>query len=199
MPKARTNPERRAETRRSLVRAAHRLFAEQGFAETATQQVVAEAGVTRGALYYHFTDKTALFDAVVESIAADIRREILAAAEGLDDPQAVLLDGCAAFLDVCLRPENQRIWLIDARSVIGWDRWRELDMGYAFTLLRHGVAQAMLLESPTDESDAVARLFSGALNEAALTIAAAPNQRRARRLHDAAFTEVTSAFLATIG
>ena len=51
-------------TRSSIVGAAHDLFTTKGFADTSTAEVVDAAGVTRGALYHHFADKTALFLAV---------------------------------------------------------------------------------------------------------------------------------------
>ena len=56
--------------------AARRLFAEQGFADVSTDAIVAAAGVTRGALYHQFADKTALFDAVLDAVEADIARRL---------------------------------------------------------------------------------------------------------------------------
>ena len=65
-----------------------RLFAAQGFAEVSTDAIVAEAGVTRGALYHQFADKTALFDAVLEAVEADIAGRLAedVAAAGITDP-----------------------------------------------------------------------------------------------------------------
>ncbi len=74
-PRARrTQADRSAATRDALVTAARGLFAEQGFAEVPTDSIVAAAGVTRGALYHQFADKTALFDAVMEAVEDDIAR-----------------------------------------------------------------------------------------------------------------------------
>jgi AcrR family transcriptional regulator len=66
----RTQAERTAATRAVLLDAARKLFADKGFAEVSTQAIVAAAGVTRGALYHQFGDKSALFAAVYETWSA---------------------------------------------------------------------------------------------------------------------------------
>src|ERR1700728_2488448 len=84
----RTQADRSATTRDALVTAARQLFAEQGFAEVPADAIVAAAGVTRGALYHQFADKTALFDAVVEAVEADIASRLAGevGAAGISDP-----------------------------------------------------------------------------------------------------------------
>ena len=56
--------------------AARALFEKQGFAATGTAEIVAAAHVTRGALYHHFADKTALFHAVCQQVAQEVADEI---------------------------------------------------------------------------------------------------------------------------
>ena len=68
----RTQADRSATTRRALVTAARTLFAEHGFADVGTERIAAAAGVTRGALYHQFADKTELFAAVVETVEGQI-------------------------------------------------------------------------------------------------------------------------------
>jgi len=53
-----------AVTREQLLDAAERVFREQGVAHTSLTQVAASAGVTRGAVYWHFKDKADLFVAM---------------------------------------------------------------------------------------------------------------------------------------
>src|ERR1700723_1791471 len=83
----RTQAERAAETRDALIAAARPLFAAQGFPEAALETIVRAAGVTRGALYHHFADKTELFAAVFEQVEAEVATqmgEAIAAANETD-------------------------------------------------------------------------------------------------------------------
>ena len=145
-PRARrTQADRSAATRDALVAAARRLFAANGFAEVPTDAIVAAAGVTRGALYHQFADKTALFDAVVEAVEADIARRLAGevAAAGLSDPVEAMRHAMRTWLDICVEPEIARIALIDGPSVLGWAHWREVCQRHVFglvqALLAHGI------------------------------------------------------------
>src|SRR2546425_929238 len=55
-----------AVTREQLLDAAERVFRDRGVAKTSLAEVAAAAGVTRGAVYWHFRDKADLFDAMCE-------------------------------------------------------------------------------------------------------------------------------------
>ena len=71
------------ETRRQILRAALKRFANSGYAATSVQQIVGDAKVSKPALYYHFRDKAGLFQALVNE-AHDERFEVVqqAAARG---------------------------------------------------------------------------------------------------------------------
>src|ERR1700691_3366349 len=141
-PRARrTQADRSAATRDALIAAARRLFAAQGFAEVPADAIVAEAGVTRGALYHQFADKTALFEAALEAVEADIARRLAddVAAAGISDPVDALRHVLRTWLDICVEPEIHRIALIDGPSVVGWAHWREVCQRHVF-----GLAQALL-------------------------------------------------------
>ena len=64
----RTQSERSAATQQALLSAARRLWGARGYAEVGTPEIAEAAGVTRGAMYHQFADKTALFLAVLEAL-----------------------------------------------------------------------------------------------------------------------------------
>lgn len=184
MSRPRTQAERLANTRAALLKAARTVFAEQGYEAASTEEIVRRAKVTRGALYHHFEDKRALFDAVASEVARDIAARIDKVTP-MDDPLQALIVGTGAFLDACLDPAVRRIYLIDAPAVLGWHRWREIDAPHGVRSLREGVA-AMLGERPDDALavEPTTFLLAGAFNEAALWIAEAKDEKAARRAMD---------------
>lgn len=187
-----TKAEKHAATRAILLATARRLFAASGYADTGTEDVVREAGVTRGALYYHFADKRALFEAVVEMMAQDVLAAIELAVAETPSPLDALLRGTAAFLDARLRPDTRRIYLIDAPSVIGWQRWREIDGRYGTGSLRLGI-EAALADLPPDRqlsADALTYLLTGAMNECVLWLSDAEDEAAARQAADAALNRI---------
>ena len=84
---ARRTKEEAAATRDSILDAAEKLFVEQGVSRTTLQHIATAAGVTRGAIYCHFDDKGALFNAMMERAILPLEAEmqVLDQAES-DDP-----------------------------------------------------------------------------------------------------------------
>ena len=76
MPR-RSQEERRSSTRAALLAAGRELFATRGFADVPAEQIVRTAGVTRGAMYHHFGDKTELFAAVFEQLEVEITDDLV--------------------------------------------------------------------------------------------------------------------------
>jgi AcrR family transcriptional regulator len=183
-PRARrTQADRSASTREALVAAARQLFAAHGFAEVPADAIVAAAGVTRGAMYHQFADKTALFDAVMEAVEADIARRLAddVAAAGVSDPVEALRYAMRRWLDICVEPEIHRIALIDGPSVLGWAHWREVCQRHVFglvqALLAQGVETGRIRAQPARP---LAHVLMGAGDEAALYVAEAADHGRAR-------------------
>ena len=166
----RTQAERRAETRGQLLAAARKLFAERGFADTGTPDIVAAAGVTRGALYHHFADKTALFAAVVEAEHAAVAAGIETAGDAMpEDPVAALLAGGAAFFAAMRDEGRRRILLVDAPAVLGRAALDEIDARHGLETLVCGLRDAMdagaIKRLPVEP---LAQLFGALFDRAAL-------------------------------
>src|SRR5262245_2725063 len=174
-------------TRRELLAIATRLFVAEGYARTSIEAVLREAGISRGALYHHFSGKEALFEAVLEQVEADIATKVAAAARDASDPVAALRAGCHAWLRLARDPTVRRIVLVDALSVVGWEKWRELDEPYAFGLMKGALAAvASTGRIRTELIDVLAHMLLAALTEVALVIARAKDSRAAVRAGQAA-------------
>jgi len=180
--RTRTKAEQGEATRAKLVRVSRQLFAARGYAKTSIQDITRRAKVTRGALYHHFADKRDVFLAVFEDVERDLGMRIGAAVAEEKRPERRLKTGLNAFLDACLDRDVQRIVLIDAPSVLGWETWHEIDAAYGLGMTRQGLEQAMAdgVIVRTDP-EPLAHLLLGALNEAGLAIARADDVQAARR------------------
>ena len=169
MPRTKgSHAERTQRSREALTAAAARLFAEQGFAATSTEAVLAETGLTRGALYHHFRDKRDLFEAVCVGLHEDAAAAISEAAEAKPDLVDGLIAGCLAFVDHVVRPEVRRILLVEAPSVLGWARWNELDRQHGFGLLLEGVREAVAAGALEGDAEVLALMLNGALNQSVM-------------------------------
>ncbi|MGH2957594.1 MAG: TetR/AcrR family transcriptional regulator [Solirubrobacterales bacterium] len=178
-------------TRDALVQAGLDLFAARGYAEVGTEEIVARARVTRGALYHHFADKRDLFRAVHERVERELVEGIAAQLEGVEDPWELMVAGTRAFLDACEDPAVKRIALTDAPAVLGWREWREIDARYGLGLTRAALAGAIeagvLREVPLQPTS---HLLVAALAEAAFFVADAQDPSTARERAEAALLEL---------
>jgi AcrR family transcriptional regulator len=169
-------------TRAALIKTARKLFARNGYADTDIETVARRTRVTRGALYHHFKDKQDLFSAVFDLEEQALTSMVAQAAGTEAAPFDGMLAGCNAFLDACLDPAVQRIVLIDALAVLGWDRWREIDAKYNLSLvmaaLQAAMDQGVIARGPVES---LAHLLMGAITEAAIFIAHADDKPAARR------------------
>lgn len=158
------------ETRSTLVITARKVFSERGYAGTSMDDLTAQAGLTRGALYHHFGDKKGLLAAVVEQIDAEMDARLQAISDNADDAWMGFRSRCQAYLKMALEPEFQRLVLRDARSVLG---------GTSPEAQRYCVeSMQRLLENLIEEgvventdAEALASLIYGGLAEAAFWIA----------------------------
>jgi AcrR family transcriptional regulator len=123
----RSNAERTATTRMQLIKAARRLFAEQGYSSTTLAAVARTAGLTTGALYHHWAGKEDLLADVVHDLYRDLARRIRTVVAPDDDPVDQLLQAGHTFLSLCADRATARLLLLDAPAALGYERWRAID------------------------------------------------------------------------
>ena len=168
--------EQSAVTRQSIVEGATRLFSTRGFSATSIEAVLEECGISRGALYHHFTNKEALFEASFEALEAHIVQKLMALAGGSGNPISVLYAGCDAWIDMAQDPRIRQMAFIDAPSVLGWEKWREIESRYGFGLLKAGLVAANTKGAiPEPMVDTFSHILLAALNEVGMMVARAAN------------------------
>ena len=157
-----------AQTAEHVLSCATELFAAQGFADVALDDVAAAASVTRGAIYHHFTNKVGLFRAVVDRLQQHVAEAVASAAEAAGaEPWQQLVAGSHAFLEAITHGSAPRVLLIDAPSVLGWSQWREIDATHSGS---HLIEVLRDVGVPDTHLPAMAAQLSGAMNDAALFI-----------------------------
>ncbi len=168
--------------REALVQAAHDLFMARDYDEVSTEEILERSGVSRGALYHHFTSKQELFKAVFEASERRVLELVAAQAATADSPFDALVESSRAYLRQSeTNEELRRIGLMQSRSVLGWEGWRE-----AATELGIGVALAVVSaameagEMTPHDPETTALVLLGAMIEAAMLIAVASDRQTAR-------------------
>ena len=184
MDRPNKNVARGEATRGQLIAIARRMFADRGYEDTSIEAVLKEAGVSRGALYHHFASKEALFEAVAEDVETSVGEQTLAAAAaaGSDGPVAALRAGFLAWIRLAGDPVVRRILLIDASSVLGWERWRSMEEDHALGLIR-AVLQVIAEEGKLRPElvGTLAHVLLASVNEVALLVARSQDQEAAMK------------------
>jgi len=188
--------EQGAATRQHIIEAATRLFTTAGYAGTSIEAVLRDCNVSRGALYHHFPGKDALFEAVLEAVEAQVAGRIQARARKAKNAVEALHAGCDAWLELARDRTVKQIVFIDAPSVVGWEKWRAIDAGHGFGLLRaalDAVAADGLIPLPLVPT--YAHILLAALIEVAMLIARAPDPPAASKLGKAAIQDLLTRLL----
>ena len=176
-----TPAERRAATTAALLRAATSLFGSDGYDATSIDQVAAGGGVTKGALYHHFQGKPAIFRAVCEQEQRRLNELQSAAFRSKADPWSGFQAGCEAYLQAAADPGFQRIMLLDAPGVLGWEGVREVER-QTYEMSLEGLRRAMKAgRIPRRAPEPLLEVLFGALGGAAMAIARADDQQAAHR------------------
>jgi len=156
------------------VAAARRLWGERGYAEVSTPEIAEAAGVTRGAMYHQFPDKSALFVSVLEAVETDVMERLAIAVAGArpSTPADTLHAAADAWLDIAGEPEVRQVVLLDAPGILGWAGFREISLRYGLgmteQLLTAAIDAGQLKAQPVRP---LATVMIGALDEAAMSIA----------------------------
>ena len=181
-------------TRAALLTAARTLFGEQGYASTSTEEIVAAAGVTKGALYHHFGGKQELFRVVHEQVLHEVSDAVVAIFNQ-PDPWRDIVDGCAAWIDAHQDPAVRRIVLNDARAVLDDDMVRDVESRFGAVAIRGALRKnhtaGMLDDVPLRP---LALMLIGALREACLYVAEANDPVQAREEAVAMVTRMLDSF-----
>lgn len=168
-------------TRAALLDTAAQMFAVGGFVRTSLDDIATATQVTRGAVYHHFENKQALFEAVLESLEARTAQLVVDAAAQIPDPWEAAMAGLETFLDQCCEPTYGRLCWHEGPVALGWSRWKECEEKYAYGLTENFLRMLMdtghvergPLETPT-------RLVFGLLGAAGLAIADAADEDKGR-------------------
>ncbi|MDT5078948.1 MAG: hypothetical protein QOJ80_3585 [Mycobacterium sp.] len=180
---------RRAEyaeqTRAALIDAAGRAFAERGYAETALTDVATAARVTKGAVYHHFSDKRALFEAVVyEKYESGLQRVYDVVTRYPDDPWGAAVAALTAALDEATDPVVARLIYVEGPVGLGWERWRHAEERYTranVRLLLQELVDSGIYPSDTP-IEGMTRVVTGMITHAGIALAeASPRRRRVVR------------------
>jgi len=174
--------DRSAATIADILTSARKLFATTGFVATSIDGIAAKAGVAKGAVYHHFDSKEEIFTRVLEDVQAEIAASpVPAATRAMSDPLDMIAAETLRYLLAATEPSRKRILLIDGPAVIGWRKWREIDDRFFGSGAKDAMTHVLGAGAPPREIDAVTHLVMGAVMEACLVCATAPEPKKAAR------------------
>lgn len=179
-----TQLERSEKTLNHLLDVATEFFAVNGYAKTSLADLVEASGMTTGAIYHHFKGKKGLFTAVAERMEQNILDEIVARSENNERGWRSFELSVLTTLEICARPEIQRIVFQEAPTVIGAVEWREIEIRYGFGMMHHAL-EILQNEGAIElqNLELTAHMLLGAIIEAAHFVATAAD--KAAALEDA--------------
>ncbi|MDC9614613.1 TetR/AcrR family transcriptional regulator [Xenorhabdus khoisanae] len=159
------------ETRRKLIATARRQFGTVGYANTVMDDLTAEAGMTRGALYHHFGDKKGLFLTVLQQIDTEMDARLAEISIRETDIWTAFTNRCHAYLKMAIEPEIQRIVLCDASSILDAE---QLHTARLQCITSIATMLSILMDKgqiAATSPEILARLINGGLMDTALWIA----------------------------
>jgi AcrR family transcriptional regulator len=177
-----TQAERRTATTDALIAAAREAFVTDGFHATSVDEVAVRVGMSKGAVYHHYSSKVDLFRAVFESVEAELQQLVIRRAAKTTDPIDQIIAGNDAFLDAATNPAIGRITLIEAPAVLGWTMFREIDERYFMGLLMASLNAANGKRRTDEAARLQARVAFAGLCELAVAVATSDHPSRTLKL-----------------
>ncbi len=163
---------RREATRAAILKAARTRFGRRGYENSTVDDIALGAGVAKGALYHYFPTKKALFEAVLETVSEELAAHVLETASKETDVLDAMAKAIRVYFERCADSVNAKIILEDGPAVLGWERWREIDVrhfgGGVPIALQAAIDAGTIRKQPVEP---LARLFLGAMTEAAVACA----------------------------
>lgn len=185
MPKPRS--EMISQTRAKLIASARHAFGTIGYADASMDDFTGEAGLTRGALYHHFGDKKGLLQAVIMEIDAEMTDRLNRVSAAAPTRWQGFIDECAAYIEMALEPEIQRIMFRDGPAVLGdLSQWQNAP-GCIASLSRSIDRLKADGEMKDIDTETAARLINGASAHMALWIANAEKPEAVSKVAVAGF------------
>lgn len=189
-----TQADRRAATQAAILKAARKLFGDDGFQATTIDDIATAGRVAKGAVYHHFATKEALFETVFEHVSRDLVAEIDKVSRAEKDVLAAMASGTQHYLAACAKGPTGRIILRDGPAVLGWERWRGIDArhfgGKIPRALEVAMERGLIARQPVEP---LARLLLGAMTEAAVACAGASDIKKAGADYSRAFRSLLEA------
>lgn len=140
--------EKRLETRGRLLRQARLLFLARAYDDVPLTDILDAAGLQKGGLYHHFTDKRALFRAVYVEVNAELTEALEAAARrgaAATAPGGGRWGAAHAafdrFFDALDDPGFHRFFYRDGLAVLGWEDWLGINRAHSLAVVDRLVAE----------------------------------------------------------
>jgi AcrR family transcriptional regulator len=189
-----TQADRRAATQAAILKAARKLFGDDGFQATTMDDIASAARVAKGAVYHHFKTKEDVFEAVFEEVSRDLVAEIARVSRAEKDVLIAMATGTQHYLAACSKGATGQIILRDGPAVLGWERWREIDArhfgGKIPRALEVAMERGLIARQPVEP---LARLLLGAMTEAAVACAGSNDIKKAGVEYSRAFRSLLEA------
>lgn len=158
-------------TYEKILQAAFTHFAEQGYEKAALSQIAKDVGISKAALYHHFSSKEILFEALYIHLVDDIIQDFETDFENWSREEygRKLVD--AGFKDLIALKTNPQLgrilnqyYLLSLRVIQLKEQTKRLEaetMLYHQSMINQGVALGLILK---EEAEVVAELYTTTLN-----------------------------------